>query len=87
MPGRVHANPDDLKRLRQTIDRAQREIAQAVQSMKLGLARTDWDDAGRRKFEERLDQTVASIRRFDQAASELKPYLDRKARELEAYLR
>lgn len=87
MGGQVHANPEDLKQLRRAIDEAQRQISDAVRKMTTALSRADWQDRARQDFEKRLNETTSTLKRFDQAASQLKPILDRKVRELEAYLR
>ena len=87
MTGRVHANPEDLRRLRRAIDEAQRQINDAVRKMNSALARADWEDSARRNFEQQFAATTSTLKRFDAAANQLKPVLDRKARELEAFLR
>lgn len=87
MGERAHANPEDLKKLRRTIDEAQRQIADAVRSMTRALSQADWQDRARKDFEAKLNETTSTLRRFDESANQLKPILDRKARELEAYLR
>ena len=87
MGGRVHANPEDLKKLRRSIDEAQREINEAVRKMTSALAAADWQDSARQDFERKLHETASTVKRFDQSANVLKPILDRKVRELEAYLR
>jgi DNA repair ATPase RecN len=87
MSGRAHANPDDLRRLRRAIDDAQQQINDAVRKMTSALAGADWQDRARQDFERRLSETTSTLKRFDAAANQLKPVLDRKARELDAYLR
>ena len=87
MSGRVTADIDDLRKLRGEIDRAQHAINTAIGQLRATMARTHWDDAACRAFEEQLQETVASIRQFDAKAEALKPVLSRKIESLSAYLR
>jgi DNA repair ATPase RecN len=87
MSGRVHANPEDLKQLRGAVDRSQRDIKEAVSNLRRALEKCDWQDPVRRQFEDRVNELTQTLGKFDQGASELKPILDRKVRDLEQYLR
>jgi hypothetical protein len=83
----VHANVEDLRRLSRDIDATVREVGNAVKRLNGSLRRADWNDASRRAFEAEVKDLTATIARFTQRAEALKPVLDRKVRELEAYLR
>ena len=87
MSGRVHANPEDLKQLRRAVDRSQQDIKEAVSNLRRALEKCDWQDPVRRQFEDRVNELTQNLGKFDQGASELKPILDRKVRDLEQYLR
>lgn len=87
MNDRVHASPTDLKNLRRELERMQNDVDAAVKRVRGALARADWDDAVRRDFERRFDEVVKALGRFKTEADALRPVLDRKARDLEAFLR
>jgi len=87
MAENVHANIDDLRRLRREVDAAQRAIGDALKKLSGSLNGADWKDRARQDFESRLATPQGSARAGTSKLDELKPILDRKVRDLETYLR
>lgn len=83
----VNADPDSLRKLRADIDRTQNDIKQAIARTRGSLRSARWQDAAKDKFERELEQTLKSLEAFDRNANQLKSHLDRKARELDDFLR
>lgn len=87
MADNVHANLDDLRRLRKAVDQTQKDIQDALKKLSGALNSADWKDRARQDFESRLQTAQGSARAIDAKLNELKPILDRKVRDLENFLR
>lgn len=87
MADNVHANIEDLRKLRREVDNAQRSINDALKKLSSTLNGADWKDRARQDFDTRLQAAQGSVRSVTSKLDELKPILDRKVRDLETYLR
>ncbi|MDO4685704.1 MAG: hypothetical protein Q4A92_04085 [Corynebacterium sp.] len=84
----VRANPQQLRNLKHTIQRSRKEIDQAVRNIQAGLTNaSDWNDQVRKRFENDLRIALAGFKKFDQDADQLCNHLERKARQLDDFLR
>lgn len=84
---RVVGDPDSIKQLGRKLKQASDEMDKIAQGLVAALKGTDWDDQVQRRFEQELAQLVKSVRSFKSQADSAEKHLQRKARELENYLR
>lgn len=83
----VDADPEALRKLRAELQRSQNDIKAAVQRIRSALKSTHWNDTVREQFERDLDQTLRVLNKFDADAAQLSAYLNKKASELDIFLR
>ncbi len=83
----VNASPESLRKLKSDLQTSQNEIRQAVQRIRSSLKSTQWNDQVRRQFEQNLEQTLRVLNKFDAEATTLQAYLNKKANELDNFLR
>ncbi len=87
MSDNVHANLEDLRKLRRAIERAQGEVKDALTKVSRSMTSADWKDRARQDFEAKLGDATSAGRAVDTALDQLKPILDRKIHDLESFLR
>lgn len=87
MTDSVHANLDDLKRLKRAVDVASQDVNDALKKLQKSLDRADWRDSARRSFEDKLNSAMTSVRQTTTRLSELQPILNKEIQALEQYLR
>ena len=86
MSDRVHANPDDLRRLQKAVDAAQQEINEALKKLQQALNNADWHDSARDAFENQLKSASSSVKVTTTKLAELTPILSRHIRALQDFL-
>lgn len=83
---KVNADPRDLRALADRTQRASQEIQSALAGVSAALARAQWDDPQRRRFEEQFSVMRKSAASFATQSAESALWLRRKAAELEKFL-
>lgn len=83
----AHANLEDLRRLQQSVRRAQEQIEQTIKTLQRDLNGADWKDSARRDFEAKLKEASSALHQSNSRLGELTPILTRKISELSTYLR
>ena len=84
----VRSNPDQLRHLRNEIQRSREEINNAVRRINSGLANaSSWQDLVRTRFEHDLRDALIVFKKFDADSDRLCAHLDKKAQQLDDFLR
>lgn len=83
----VNAKPEDLRKVANAIKTADAEIKAAVQKMQSSLNSAQWNDPVRKKFEQDFNGLLSSLRSFQSSAPGTVQYLNKKASELEQFLK
>lgn len=84
---RAVGDPDSIKQLGRKLKQASDEMDKIAQGLLAALKGTDWDDQVQKRFEQDLTQLVKSVRAFRMQADSAEKHLQKKARDLENYLR
>jgi hypothetical protein len=84
---RAVGDPDSIKQLGRKVKQASEEMEKIAQGLVRALKATDWDDEVSRRFERDLDQLVRNVRSFKGLADAAEQQMQKKARDLETYLR
>ena len=84
---RAEGDPDSIKQLGRKVRQASDEIDRIAQGLLAALKSTDWNDQVQRRFEQDLTQLAKSVRSFKTQADIAEKHLQKKARDLENYLR
>lgn len=84
---RAVGDPDSIKQLGRKVKQASDEMQKIAQGLVVALKATDWDDQVQKRFERDLDQLVRNVRSFKVLADSAEQHLQKKARDLENYLR
>lgn len=84
---RAVGDPDSIKQLGRKLRQASDEMDKIAQGLLAALKGTDWNDQVQKRFEQDLTQLVKNVRSFKVQADSAEKHLQRKARDLENYLR
>jgi uncharacterized protein YukE len=83
----VDADPADLQRFAAQLRRYQADGVQQLDRLSGQLNAMRWSDAQQRRFQTEWDRNARSIRAFMNSIDQHAAYLERKAKQLEDYLR
>lgn len=84
---RVDADPAELRKTAQQLRRFKTEVESQLSRVNGQVAAMRGGDAQQRKFADEWDRTARSMRGFLASIDSHAPYLERKAKQLEDYLR
>jgi ubiquinone biosynthesis protein UbiJ len=84
---KVDADPDELRQTAQLLRRFKSEVEQQLGRVTGKIASMSGADPQQRRFAAEWDKTAKSLRSFLAAIDSHAPYLERKAQQLEDYLR
>ena len=84
---RAVGDTDYIKKLGRKLMQASVEMDKIAQGLLAALKGTDWNDQVQKRFEQDLTQLVKSVRSFKTQADSAEKHLQKKARDLENYLR
>jgi len=83
----VDADPADLRRFAQQLRQFKSDVEGQLGRLNGQLGGMHWSDAQQRRFAGEWEQSARSMRGFLAAIDQHVPYLERKAKQLEDYLR
>lgn len=84
---KVDADPAELRQTAAQLRRFKSEVESQLGRMNSRIASMRGSDPQQRKFAEEWNQTASSMRGFLATIDSYAPYLERKAKQLEDYLR
>jgi uncharacterized protein YukE len=83
----VDADPADLRRFAQQLRQFKSDVEGQLGRLNGQLGGMHWSDAQQRRFSQEWEQSARSMRGFLSSIDRHAPYLERKAKQLEDYLR
>ncbi len=83
----VDADPADLRRFAQQLRQFKSDVEGQLGRLNGQLGGMHWSDAQQRRFASEWEQSARSMRGFLASIDQHVPYLERKAKQLEDYLR
>ena len=84
---RVDADPAELRQTAQQLRRFKSEVESQLSRVNSRVVTMRGADAQQRKFADEWNRTAGSLRSFLATIDSYAPYLERKAKQLEDYLR
>lgn len=87
MPGDARGNPDDLRRFARSLRQFKTQVESQLNGLDGQFRGLSWNDAQQQKFANEWQSMQRSLRRFLQDLDHHVPYLEKKAKQLEDYLR
>lgn len=84
---RVVGDPESIRQLARKMRQASDDMERTAQGLWSAYKSTDWNDQAQRRFEQDLNHLVKNVRAFKAQADSAEQHLQRKARELENFLR
>jgi hypothetical protein len=87
MAANVNANPEDLRRFARSLRQFKSDVEGKLGALNSQFRGLTWSDDQQRRFAQEWDRTSKSLRSFLQQVDSHAPYLERKARQLDEFLR
>lgn len=84
---RAVGDPDSIRQLASKVHKASADIDVSARSLVGALKGTDWSDPVQKRFEQDLNELVKYVKAFKARADVAERHLQKKARELDEYLR